>query len=410
MLNGRHRLPSGFGTIRNLGAGRRRPFAVHPPATKSSAHDGCQKIEDGNRSAAWKRPSAICYVTSWDSGLKVLALYHAGMFKPGMEDLVDGGEAIELPESKEALCEYCQQVLEDMDKIKRGELLYRKNKEKGLPTFEEVYASFYEHKYGKHAQRKLTIASRRATDSAYKRFAPFYNKTLDEITVDDLQGMINRVADEGFSKATLSRVVTLAHQIWKYAYPRGWCNKETGRYVEMPAAKEEEHHQDFTDEELKNLWEKKDDPIVKNILVMCYSGFRVNEYIAENFQVNFEEGFFQGGFKTEAGKDRIVPIHSAIKPLVLGMDGVFFCGMSSGHFRLEMEEKLREIGIDGGERYHTPHSCRHTFSRLCESFSVNEADRKRMLGHSLRNDVTNGVYGHRTVKELSVQLEKICLY
>ena len=58
-------------------------------------------------------------------------------------------------------------------------------------------------------------------------------------------------------------------------------------------------------------------------------------------------------------------------------------------------------------RYHTPHSCRHTFSRLCESYGVNEADRRRMLGHSFGNDVTNGVYGHRTVRELAIEIEKI---
>lgn len=58
-------------------------------------------------------------------------------------------------------------------------------------------------------------------------------------------------------------------------------------------------------------------------------------------------------------------------------------------------------------RYHTPHSCRHTFSRLCESYGVNEADRKRMMGRSLLNDVTNGVYGHRSVIELARELEKI---
>ncbi|MBR2528261.1 MAG: integrase [Blautia sp.] len=403
MINGRHRLPSGFGTIRNLGEGRRRPYAVHPPAVFYQTTEGEEKT-------GWKRPPAICYVASWDSGLKVLALFHAGMYKSGMEELVDGGTPIELPETKEILCDYCQQVLDDMEKIKNGEFLDKKKKDSEVPTFEEVYASFYEHKFGEHAQRKLSVAARRSTDSAYKRFKPFYKLTLDEITVDSLQEMVNQQADEGFSKTTLSRVVTLAHQIWKYAYPRGWCNKETGRYVEMPAAKEEEHHQDFTDEELKKLWEKKDDPVVKNILVMCYSGFRVNEYKAENFQINLDKGFFQGGFKTEAGRDRIVPIHSAIKDLVKDLDGSFFCGKGSGRFRFDMKDKLFELGIDGGERYHTPHSCRHTFSRLCESFSVNEADRKRMMGHSLRNDVTNGVYGHRTVRELTEQLEKIMTF
>ena len=44
---------------------------------------------------------------------------------------------------------------------------------------------------------------------------------------------------------------------------------------------------------------------------------------------------------------------------------------------------------------------------LCESFGVNENDRKRMMGHSFGNDITNGTYGHRSVEELRNELEKI---
>jgi hypothetical protein len=38
---------------------------------------------------------------------------------------------------------------------------------------------------------------------------------------------------------------------------------------------------------------------------------------------------------------------------------------------------------------------------------VSEADRKRMMGHSFGSDVTNGVYGHRTLEDLREELEKI---
>ena len=38
---------------------------------------------------------------------------------------------------------------------------------------------------------------------------------------------------------------------------------------------------------------------------------------------------------------------------------------------------------------------------------MREADRRRMLGHSFGNDITNGVYGHRRLEELREQIEKI---
>ena len=143
------------------------------------------------------------------------------------------------------------------------------------------------------------------------------------------------------------------------------------------------------------------------ILVMCYSGFRVSAYVQRDFEVNLEEGYFRGGIKTESGRNRVVPIHSAIRPLVESMmEGerpVFFGGKSVSQFRRDMKSTLRKLGLP--ER--TPHSCRHTFSRLCESYGVREADRKRMLGHSFGSDITNGVYGRRTLDELRVEIEKI---
>ena len=107
---------------------------------------------------------------------------------------------------------------------------------------------------------------------------------------------------------------------------------------------------------------------------------------------------------------------------------MYLCGKSESQFRRDMKKKLIELGIDteaeessddidtatekdaDGKkecRHHTPHSCRHTFSRLCESYGVREADRKRLMGHSFGNDITNGVYGHRSLKELWLEIEKI---
>ena len=67
---------------------------------------------------------------------------------------------------------------------------------------------------------------------------------------------------------------------------------------------------------------------------------------------------------------------------------------------------LERLNITGNPK-HTPHDCRHTFSALCEKYGVRENDRKRMLGHSFGNDVTNAVYGHRTLEELRAEIEKI---
>lgn len=69
------RLPSGFGSVRYLGKGRRNPYAVHPP--ESSA----KTLQSQSR-----RPPALCYVCSRETGIKILMIYHAGLYAPGLEN------------------------------------------------------------------------------------------------------------------------------------------------------------------------------------------------------------------------------------------------------------------------------------------------------------------------------------
>ena len=144
------------------------------------------------------------------------------------------------------------------------------------------------------------------------------------------------------------------------------------------------------------------------ILIMCYSGWRIGEVI--KLTTNLEEKYFQGGIKTKAGKNRIVPIHPAVyhfvEQKVLTQDGKLCVYTQQHHRKALFYPTLERLGIVGNPK-HTPHDCRHTFSALCEKYGVRENDRKRMLGHSFGGDVTNAVYGHRTLEELRTEIEKI---
>mgnify|MGYP002624765367 CR=1 FL=1 len=244
---------------------------------------------------------------------------------------------------------------------------------------------------------------------------------------------IRRMPDKAmvFYEKAVKKNTRNVKALYNYALVREMCKKSYGLYVEMPKVKEEEHHSDFDQKELDVLWQNEADPVVKMILVMCYTGFRIGAFGSIETHLEGEIPYFKGGVKTEAGKNRVVPIHSLILPIVKEMNGVYLCGKSESQFRRDMKKKLIELGIDAGMmeaeessddidtatekdadgkkecRHHTPHSCRHTFSRLCESYDVKEADRKRMMGHSLKSDITNGVYGHRNVAELKREIEKI---
>ena len=302
------------------------------------------------------------------------------------------------------------------------------------PSLSAVYTAFHQFKYGPHAAKQLSRSSRYVTAAAYKKLARFYDRSLDEISVMEWQELVNETAASGHSRASVTDLVTLIRQLYRFALPRDMCTREYGNYIVMPYTSEESHHQDFTDAELKILWLHKDDPVAAMILIMCYSGFRVGAF--ETLQVFLDQDGRTGlGGEMAKAADRACIQY---RMLNLGKGpAVHSLRAQADRRRYQeiMKQTLVRLGIDtapdrqtdgvsdrkegnspgiyrklhGEYRYHTPHSSRHTFSRLCESYGVNEADRRRMLGHSFGNDITNGVYGHRSVEELRAQIEKIKL-
>ena len=95
-----------------------------------------------------------------------------------------------------------------------------------------------------------------------------------------------------------------------------------------------------------------------------------------------------------------MPIHSAILPLVKKNPNRL--NSSIERFRRSMYNVLENLGIEK----HTPHDCRHTFAMLCDENGIKETDKKMMIGHAFQ-DVSNAVYGHRTLGYLKEQIELI---
>ena len=367
------KLPNGYGSIKYLGKNRRNPYGVYPPVTEFNENG----VPIGQK--------AICYVRTWTVGFAVLTAYHAGTYEKGMElllpddsDQADGNTVI-------------QNILANYNRIS-GQA------DKGL-TFSEVYEMFFKDKY-ETSKKTYSQSSVNATKMAYFNCKSLYDRPFKDIRYEELQKVLD---DSPLKKASVKMICLLFKQMWKYGELHELCDKNYAAYVEIRKEDDEEHGVPFTENDLSILWDNKEDHTVEMILIMCYSGFRIAEYI--DIEVNLEQMYFKGGIKTESSKNRIVPIHSSIQQLVIKRikrDGCLLSGRLP-KFRGRMDRTLKDLGIER----HTPHDCRHTFSMLCEKYKVSENDRKRMLGHSFRRDITNGVYGHRTLEDLREEIEKI---
>lgn len=374
------KLPNGYGQIRHLGKNRRNPYGVYPPATE---------VDEIGRP---KTPKALCYVPDWMTGFIVLTSYRAGTYTPGDERNI----AVS-PEESKCLPEVIKKLLSDYNQSQG----IKPEVEEKNKTFKEVFELYYEKKfkspYG-HSGKKTSMEQ--SMCAAYKNAKALHDKEFDKIVLNDLQKVVD---DCPLKHASLELIVSLFHQMYAYAIPNDICQKDYSVYVKIESEDDDEHGVPFTDHELKILWNNQKDPVVEMLLIMCYSGYRVSAY--KTMKVDLKEKYFQGGVKTKAGKDRVVPIHSCIYDLVkrrLRRSGSLL-DISVAAFRTSMYDTLKRLGIER----HTPHDCRHTFSRLCEKYGVNENDRKRMLGHSFGNDITNRVYGHRELEDLRTEIEKV---
>lgn len=375
------RLPAGFGSIRYLGSGRRNCYAVHPPATI----DALGHVN---------RPAAICYVDDWIKGFTVLTAYKAGTYTPGMEKSMEVANTGDLDI-------LAQRIIADYSTIKGVEEKHPEIKEL---TFAEVYERFYKWKFEDDKSRTYTKATKASYNAAYKNCSTLHDRKFNSLCYNDLQGVVNSCE---LKHSSLELIVVLFKQLYKYAIIHEICEDDKSKYVTVNRIEDDENGRPFSDEELEILWENRNDDNAAMILIMCYSGFRISEY--KTLSVNLKEKYFKGGMKTESGKNRVVPIHDSVFGFVQDRMDRYGCLLpySVSYFRTHhFAPTLERLGITSMPK-HTPHDARHTFSMLCERYSVRENDRKRMLGHAFQDDITNTVYGHRSVDDLRPEIQKI---
>ncbi len=172
----------------------------------------------------------------------------------------------------------------------------------------------------------------------------------------------------------------------------------------------ETSRQRFSDEEIAKLWEHQAEPWVDTVLIFIYSGWRISELLALTpADVDLQAGTMTGGTKTRAGKNRVVPIHSKIRPLVearlaqggprlITSEGRAICQAT---YRNYWGEVMAHLGMA-----HVPHECRHTFESLLDSAGANRKCIDLLMGH-VSKDTGNRVYNHKTIEELRLSIELI---
>lgn len=299
-------------------------------------------------------------------------------------------------------------------------------------TFKELYEQWTEDYF-----KKLTsISSERTITSAYRYCSGLYNMKMRDIRIYHLQECMDKgyiIPDRGKEKGqkryasacTKGRIKSMFNLMFDWAYAREIVDRNYARAFELDKetkikqVREKRKNTIFSNEEIDLLW-KNVDKIAFVDMVLCgiYSGWRPQELaILKIKDIDLELQVMYGGMKNDAGKDRCVPIHPLIQPLIEkryaeakelgsnylfndinGQQGIY---MTYDKYRGRFNKVVERLQMD-----HHPHETRHTFITKAKRVRMEEYILKRIVGHAI-NDNTEKTYTHREIEELKAEMRKI---
>lgn len=268
-------------------------------------------------------------------------------------------------------------------------------------TVGEVFEGWKAREY-----RKLKPASISSHNAAWnKRVSRFADRRIRSMTTDEWQSILDEDEDAGLSQSSINNDALLIKALYAYAMERDIVGKDRSKYLDIPSVGAKRPRNALTDIQVARLAKMAAEgiPWADTALMLCYTGFRVSEFLSlTRFSYHPEGGgYLQGGLKTDAGRDRIVPIHPKIKPYLSawmekGGDTII-CNpggqkLSGDQYRAHFHSLMERIGAPEA----TPHWCRHTFATWLHNVSADPLTVKWLMGHSTQADIT-AHYTHETI-------------
>ena len=279
-------------------------------------------------------------------------------------------------------------------------------------TFKELYELFYKDKY-EMSGKTYSESSKNCTRSAYNNMELLHDKIYKDLKTNDFKEPFNQTKNNKLlSHAMQEHMKHLITQLDRYALQNDIIQKGYATFVNLTVKEDDKPGVPFTSDEIIKLWQHQTTPWVDAALIYIYSGWRISEL--NNMPVSdidLSEWTFKGGLKTAAGKNRIVPIHTAIRPLVLKRiaDGGSRLFIENGKtisvttLSNRFKEALAAANIT---TYHTVHDCRHTFASLLDTVWANSICIDRLIGHASKS-LTAKTYTHKELEELRTTIELI---
>ncbi len=282
-------------------------------------------------------------------------------------------------------------------------------------TLERIYLDWQKVHF-----RRIGQKGQESYRSAWKRLSVYKDAKMREVRTPLFQDVIDKASAAGLSYSSCDKIRQLASQLCQNAMQDDIINKNYADFIVMPPM-DRRKKDIFTQEEIDLLFRNDEDPSVQIILCLIYTGFRIGELFGitrDQVHLNYlmepdgarraVSGYLVGGSKTEAGRNRVVPINQRILPYIVSMyqeGGEYLVQSSAGtckhkdNFRdREFYPTLDRLGImpapkKGEKPRLTPHCTRHTFISMAVAKSVPPEVLKLLVGHA-QYSTTIDFYDH----------------
>lgn len=312
-----------------------------------------------------RKPWAVRITTGWNDGKQQRK--YIGYYKTQTEALV-------------ALAEYHKNGVDvDLSKL----------------TLDEIWERWL----AKTEKKNLSASAMKTHKAAYKNLDKLLKMPIKDIKTVHLQAWMDGL---GVKPGTKGKFKSTVSQLFEYALQNDIVTKNYAKFIEINE-KVEQTGAVFTENEIKLLWDNVDNDTVQQILILIYTGMRIGEMLAVNREnINFEEGYIIGGSKTEAGRDRVIPLHNKIIPLVKNQ-------LKDNHWLVQSSRGIA-MSYPNASRYfnqifdkfgfnHKIHDTRKTAVSLMHSAGIPMETIRVIVGHSGKG-VTEKVYLYKEPKEL----------
>lgn len=263
--------------------------------------------------------------------------------------------------------------------------------------------------------------------TAFNNSKDLHDKVYKDLKASDF---MKHLKECGRGKESQRQMVNLYMNLDKYALEEDIITKGYAQFIttttsnrkEIKKAKDKKIEKDrlFSYEQIEYLWnfetrskglkehtKKEREQFIRDFwLMLLYCGCRADELLSVyTANIFLDDNYFIGGLKTEAGINRTIPIHPAVKHLYekyYNPKNEFLFMQPNGnkmdydYYSYHYKYNFKDLHPEVSE--HTAHDARHTLRNELRKLNVKDIIINSIIGHS-NDDVGEDIYSHVSIEE-----------